>query len=95
VLDYALKNRLPTIADFAQPSDNRDARPLLVYAPAWSEIFPQAATYISRILKGAKPGDLPIQQPARFELEVNLKASSAIGLKLPQSLLLRADRVIE
>ena len=95
VLEYSLKNRLPTIADFAQPPDNHDIRPLLVFAPAWSEIFPQAATYIGRILGGARPGDLPIQQPARFLLEVNLKAANAIGLKLPRSLLLRADRVIE
>ena len=95
VLEYATKRRLPTIADFPQPPENTHARPLLVYAPAWGELFPQAATYIGRILGGMKPGDLPIQQPARFELEINMKAASAIGLKLPQSLLLRADRVIE
>lgn len=95
VLDYAVKKRLPTIADFAQPPDNYNIRPLLTYAPAWSELFPQVATYISKIFEGAKPGDLPIQQPARFELQVNMKAASAIGIKLPQALLLRADRVIE
>jgi len=57
--------------------------------------FPQVASYLDRIFKGAKPGDLPVQQPSRFTLAINLKAARTRGLTIPQSLLLRAERVIE
>jgi putative ABC transport system substrate-binding protein len=92
IADFALKSRLPSIYEeriFVESGG------LLSYAPSFIEMFRRAATYVDKILKGAKPADLPVEQPTKFELVINLKTAKALGLTIPQSLLLRADQVIE
>jgi putative tryptophan/tyrosine transport system substrate-binding protein len=88
----ALKSRLPTMTGI---SGFAEAGGLATYGPNFPAVSRRAAIYVDRILKGSKPGDLPIEQPSNFELVVNLKTAKAIGLTVPSSLLLRADKVIQ
>ena len=88
----AARNNVPAV--YSLSAYARDGG-LLSYAPNLVDAWRRAATYVDRILRGAKPGDLPVQFPTKFEMVVNLKAAKALGLTAPQSILLRADEVIE
>jgi putative ABC transport system substrate-binding protein len=92
VLQLAMKHRLPTIY---QSGDFVVEGGLMSYGPSLADEFGHAATYVDKILKGAKPSDLPVEQPTKFELVINLKTAKALGLTIPSSLLARADQVIE
>jgi putative tryptophan/tyrosine transport system substrate-binding protein len=90
--DFAVRNRLPMTA-FYRPF--AEAGGLMSFGANLADLFHRAAIYVDKILRGAKPGDLPIEQPTKFELVINLKTAKALGLTIPQSLLQRADQVIE
>jgi putative ABC transport system substrate-binding protein len=92
LVDLAAKSRLPAV--YPQ-RDFVDAGGLMSYGPNGPDLFRRAATYVDKILKGAKPADLPVEQPTKFELVINLKAAKALGLTIPQSVLGRADEVIQ
>jgi putative ABC transport system substrate-binding protein len=89
---FAAKHRLPALYGLSAFASDGG---LLTYGPDTGEMMRRAATYVDKIVKGARPGDLPIEQPTKFELVVNLKTAKAMGLTIPASVLLRADRVIE
>jgi len=87
-----MTKRLPTV--FAR-NENVEAGELMSYGPTLADQFRQAVTYVDKILKGEKPGDLPVENPTRMYLVINLKTAKALGLTIPPSLLLRADQVIQ
>ena len=91
IVALAAAHQLPAV--YAE-REFADAGGLMAYAPNGPSIFRRAATYVDKILKGANPGDLPIERPTKLELVINLKTAKALGLTIPQSLLLRADEVI-
>jgi putative ABC transport system substrate-binding protein len=91
-MNVALKHRLPVLGGLREYVDDRA---LLFYGPDTIVMHRRAAVFVDKILKGAKPADLPVEQPTKFDLVINLKTAEALGLTIPPSLLLRTDQVIE
>jgi putative ABC transport system substrate-binding protein len=92
ILDFSAAHRIPSMFE---ESSYVEAGGLMSYGPDLGEVFRRSAIYVDRILRGAKPADLPVEQPTKFELVINMKTARALGITIPQSILLRADRVIE
>jgi putative tryptophan/tyrosine transport system substrate-binding protein len=92
IVDFAIKHRLPTMFPLKQDAASGG---LMSYSNSLEDMFRRAASYVDRILKGARPGDLPVEQPTKFELTVNIKTARALGLTVPRSVILQADTVID
>ena len=92
IAESAIKHRLPTMSNADQYAE---AGLLMSYGPKLEDLYRRAATYVDKILRGALPADLPVEQPSRFELTINLKTAKALGLTIPKDVLLRADEVIQ
>ena len=92
LVDLAAKHRLPAVYTFSASVEDGG---LMSYGPHLPDLFRRAAIYVDRILKGAKPADLPVEQPTKFELVINLRTAKALGLTISSSLLQRADRLID
>ena len=92
IVDDAARHKIPVISEFSRFADSGA---LLSYGPSHLDLYRRAATYVDKILKGSKPADLPVEQPTKFELVINMKTAKTLGIKIPQSILLRADKVIE
>ena len=92
IAQFALENKLPSVYTFREYIE---AGGLLAYTPNYKDLFRRAASYVDKILKGAQPGELPIQQPRGFHLFINLKTARALGLTVPRRLIAGADEVIE
>jgi len=92
IVDFATRNRLPTMDAHETAAEDGE---LISYSISWRENYRRAALYVDKILKGANPRDLPIEQPTKLDLVINLKTAKALGITIPRSILVRADRVIE
>jgi putative tryptophan/tyrosine transport system substrate-binding protein len=92
IAQLAIENKLPSVYTFRE---HIEAGGLIAYTPSYHDLFRRAASYVDQILKGTKPGELPIEQPTKFHLLINLKTAKALGLEVPPTLLARADEVIE
>jgi putative ABC transport system substrate-binding protein len=92
IADVLTRHRLPAVSSWGSLAD---AGVLMAYGPSLTDQCRRAALYVHKILKGARPADLPVEQPTTFELVVNMKTAKALGLTIPPTLLLRADRVVE
>jgi len=91
-VEIAIRHNLPTVFERREYAESGG---LISYGPNYSEMYRRAAVYVDRILKGAKPSDLPVEQPTKLELVLNVKTATALGLRIPPTLLARADEVIE
>jgi len=92
IAQFAIENKLPSGYSFRE---YLEAGGLVAYTPNYNDLFRRAASYVDKILKGTKPGELPIEQPTKFHLLINLRTARTLGVTLPPWLLLRADEVIE